>query len=60
VFEGGMGGEHKLLRGFDPVLVYTAHSYIDERFDQAIRAYAHREAEAHQRELEAWRDRNTR
>jgi predicted N-acyltransferase len=60
VFEGGMGGEHKLLRGFEPVLVHGAHSYIDPRFDSALRAYLEEEMRVRKLELAQWQARKRR
>lgn len=37
--EGGAQGEHKLARGFDPVLAHSAHWIADARFRAAIEAY---------------------
>ncbi|HUP23647.1 MAG TPA: GNAT family N-acetyltransferase [Thermoanaerobaculia bacterium] len=36
VFEGGAGGEHKLARGFLPVLVPTAHWFAEARIHRAL------------------------
>jgi predicted N-acyltransferase len=60
VFEGGIGGEHKLLRGFEPVLVPAAHAYTEPRFDEAIRAYLNQETRARERELAQWEARKKR
>lgn len=46
VFEPGAGGEHKLARGFDPTLTYSAHWIADERLDRAVRAFLAREVPA--------------
>jgi predicted N-acyltransferase len=39
VFEGGAGGEHKLSRGFEPELVWSAHHFQDRRLDVPIRRH---------------------
>ncbi|MBD3652767.1 GNAT family N-acetyltransferase [Kangiella sp.] len=36
VFEPGAQGEHKLARGFDPVLTYSYHYVLDPAFREAI------------------------
>lgn len=46
VFEGGAGGEHKLTRGFEPVLTHSAHFIAHRGLDQAIRRYLAGEREA--------------
>lgn len=44
-FEPGAGGEHKIARGFEPSLTYSAHYLRDPRFDRAVRDFlAHEEA----------------
>jgi predicted N-acyltransferase len=43
-FEPGTQGEHKVPRGFVPVITTSAHDVIDPRFAAAIRDYAAREA----------------
>ncbi|WP_239690885.1 GNAT family N-acetyltransferase [Chromobacterium sphagni] len=42
-FEGGAQGEHKLARGFEPVVTYSAHYIADARFRAAIAAWLERE-----------------
>ena len=39
VFEPGAGGEHKLPRGFEPTLTYSAHALSDPRLDDAVRRH---------------------
>src|SRR6202030_4877824 len=39
VFEGGAGGEHKLSRGFEPSLTWSAHRAFDPRLDDALRRH---------------------
>ncbi|MCB9651338.1 MAG: GNAT family N-acetyltransferase [Deltaproteobacteria bacterium] len=36
VFEPGAGGEHKLVRGFEPTLMHSAHLLVDQRLHGAI------------------------
>jgi uncharacterized protein len=43
-FEPGTQGEHKVPRGFVPVLTSSAHDITDPRFAAAIRDFAAREA----------------
>ena len=45
-FEPGTQGEHKVSRGFTPVLTWSAHHIADERFRDAIGAFLAREAPA--------------
>jgi len=45
-FEPGTQGEHKVSRGFEPTLTYSAHSITDARFRAAIRSFLDREGEA--------------
>lgn len=46
VFEPGAGGEHKLARGFDPTITYSAHWLADPRLDRAVRAFLQGEVKA--------------
>jgi predicted N-acyltransferase len=39
VFEGGAGGEHKLVRGFEPAETWSAHRFLDPRLDDPIRRH---------------------
>ncbi len=52
-FDAGTQGEHKLARGFDPVLTHSAHWLADDRLRLAVGEYLGRErrAVARQREL---------
>jgi len=45
-FEPGTQGEHKVSRGFEPTLTWSAHSITDSRFRAAIRSFLEREGEA--------------
>jgi predicted N-acyltransferase len=46
LFEAGAQGEHKLLRGFDPMPTYSAHWIRDPGLAAAIEDYTRREAVA--------------
>ena len=46
LFEPGAGGEHKLARGFEPSLTYSAHSFGDRRLTTAVAEFLEREREA--------------
>jgi predicted N-acyltransferase len=45
-FEPGTQGEHKVSRGFEPALTWSAHSITDPQFRSAIRDFLAREGEA--------------
>jgi predicted N-acyltransferase len=51
LFEAGAQGEHKLLRGFDPMPTYSAHWIRHPGLAAAIEDYARREAAAVAAEL---------
>ncbi|WP_372763023.1 GNAT family N-acetyltransferase [Pseudoalteromonas sp.] len=42
-FHAGAQGEHKIARGFAPVLTYSAHHIVDDMFSHAINDYLARE-----------------
>jgi predicted N-acyltransferase len=44
LFEAGAQGEHKLLRGFDPMPTYSAHWIRDPGLSAAVEDYTRREA----------------
>ncbi|MGC8519470.1 MAG: GNAT family N-acetyltransferase [Steroidobacteraceae bacterium] len=44
-FEPGTQGEHKIARGFEPTLTWSAHEIRDRRFREAIGQYLAREAD---------------
>lgn len=46
VFEPGAGGEHKIVRGFEPTKTYSAHLFRDAELDSAVRAFLRREEQA--------------
>lgn len=45
VFEGGAQGEHKLARGFEPVVATSAHWLAHPEFARAVEQYLGRETE---------------
>lgn len=55
VFEPGAGGEHKLSRGFEPVLTCSAHWLRDPRLDAAVREFLDREAFLLQTQVASYR-----
>ncbi|MFN7132110.1 MAG: GNAT family N-acetyltransferase [Myxococcales bacterium] len=55
VFEGGAGGEHKLARGFEPVAVWTAVAFTDERVAATLRGVFAEETAQRLAALERWR-----
>lgn len=50
-FEPGAGGEHKLARGFEPSLTFSAHSFGDRRLSAAITEFLGRERQAIEQHL---------
>src|SRR5213082_937517 len=55
-FEPGTQGEHKVSRGFEPALTWSAHYIVDREFRAAIADYLTREAgavEAYAHEVQA-------
>jgi hypothetical protein len=55
-FEPGAGGEHKLVRGFEPALTYSAHWLFHAGFDRAVRDYLAHECKAIEEGLPKWRE----
>ncbi|HET8725318.1 MAG TPA: GNAT family N-acetyltransferase [Anaeromyxobacteraceae bacterium] len=55
VFEGGAGGEHKLSRGFEPALVWSAHRFLDPRLEAPLRRHLAATREGALAGLERWR-----
>lgn len=45
VFEPGAGGEHKVVRGFEPTPTYSAHVFNHRALDRAVRAFLRRESQ---------------
>ena len=44
-FDGGAQGEHKLARGFEPVLTYSNHHLCDPRFAAAVEDFVREEGD---------------
>ncbi|TLG79294.1 GNAT family N-acetyltransferase [Methylocystis sp. B8] len=44
--EAGAQGEHKIARGYRPVITHSAHHFADSRFAEAVSDYLAREREA--------------
>jgi predicted N-acyltransferase len=45
-FEPGAGGEHKLVRGFEPTLTHSVHHLAHPGLDRAVREYLEHERKA--------------
>lgn len=56
VFEPGAGGEHKLTRGFEPTLTYSAHYIRDAGLRRAVEDFIRRERHHIEREVQRLRD----
>jgi predicted N-acyltransferase len=54
-FEPGAGGEHKLARGFEPTLTYSAHWLFNPVLDKAVRDFLSHERAAIEQGLPAWK-----
>jgi predicted N-acyltransferase len=57
LFEAGAQGEHKLLRGFEPVICHSTHSLRHPGLDRGVREFLREETLAiasHVRELESF------
>jgi len=46
VFEPGAGGQHKLVRGFEPSVTHSAHHLVHPGLDRAVREFLDRERSA--------------
>ncbi|MBS2022775.1 MAG: GNAT family N-acetyltransferase [Deltaproteobacteria bacterium] len=55
-FEGGAGGEHKLPRGFEPSVTWSAHAALDPRLDAAVRDTLSEETPARRAEIVRYRE----
>ncbi len=44
-FDPGAQGEHKIQRGFEPILTYSNHWIVDERLRPAVESFAEQERE---------------
>lgn len=53
-FEPGAGGEHKLTRGFEPQITYSAHLLLHPGLDRAVRAFLLQEQAAVRAGLPRW------
>jgi predicted N-acyltransferase len=54
-FEGGAGGEHKLVRGFEPSETYSAHRFFDARLQAGLTRHIAAEVAERAAELKRWR-----
>jgi predicted N-acyltransferase len=45
-FEPGAGGEHKVVRGFEPTVTFSSHFLRHRELDRAVRDFLRREREA--------------
>lgn len=54
--EAGAQGDHKLARGYEPVITHSAHWITDPGFRAAVADYLKREAAAMEAEMAALRD----
>lgn len=54
-FEGGAGGDHKLSRGFEPALTFSAHRFLDRRLEAGVQRHLAEEGMARRAALERWR-----
>jgi predicted N-acyltransferase len=54
--EAGAQGEHKLLRGYEPVETYSAHDIPDRRFAAAVADFLRRERVEMERAIEVYAD----
>lgn len=55
VFEGGAGGEHKLLRGFEPAETFAAYVANDARLGAALRRHLAEERGVREEAVQRWR-----
>ena len=55
-FEPGAGGEHKLLRGFEPTETTSVHHLADPRFDRAVRDFLERETSSLREQIASAKD----
>lgn len=53
-FEPGAGGEHKLVRGFEPAVTYSAHWIFEPRLARAVRDFLEKERAAILEGLPKW------
>jgi len=55
--EAGAQGEHKLARGYRPVVTYSAHEFADARLARAVADYLRHERAAVARTIAHYEDR---
>jgi uncharacterized protein len=53
-FEAGAQGEHKYLRGFEVVPIYSSHMFFNSQANQSIANYLDRECENTKLAIEEW------
>ncbi len=56
VFEAGAGGEHKLVRGFEPAETWSAHVFLDARLDRPLRRHLEVELGQRRAAVARWRE----
>ena len=56
VFEGGAGGEHKLMRGFEPSLVYCSLSFLNQEVNAVVRHALDSDSRLRQQEIERYEE----
>jgi len=52
--EAGAQGEHKLLRGYEPIETYSAHAIADPRLEKAVAQFLREERQQMARVIEAY------
>ena len=57
VFEGGAGGEHKMMRGFEPTLVHSAHWFAHEQLHALLEDALRADSRLRHQELDRWYER---
>jgi predicted N-acyltransferase len=53
-FEAGAQGEHKYLRGFEVVPIYSSHMFFNSQANLSIANYLQRECENTKLAIEEW------
>ncbi len=56
VFEAGAGGDHKLVRGFEPAETWSAHAFQDARLDRSVRRHLAVELAERRAAVARWRE----
>lgn len=54
-FEPGAGGEHKLVRGFEPTVTHSGHLFFHPHLDRGLRQFIQQERLAIEQGLPQWR-----